>query len=191
MPLNRTPFELRMELMEELGSPRGPDDQYTAALVSQGAGLNFDSERKHSPLLRSAYMGADLTIAAIIKRGADINQQDCDGWTALMWAANRGNHKTVKILCDAGADMHLFGKNGETAFSLAETPARQQPRMDRHDMTMQELVYAQKALNVKQAQAEAEAAIMAGQNAVAAIESGAAAPIKVMRPLQLRKGFTP
>lgn len=191
MPLNRTPFELRMELMEELGAPRGPDDAYTAALVSQGAGLNFDADRKHSPLLRSAYMGADLTIAAIIKRGADINQQDCDGWTALMWAANRGNHKTVKLLCDAGADMHLFGRGGETAFSLAENPVRGQPRADRHDKTVQELVYAQKLLNVKEAQAEAEAAIMGGRNAVAEIEAGTAGPVSVMRPLQLKKGFTP
>lgn len=175
--------------MEELGHPRGPDEVMAVSYVRQGAPLGFDEEGRSSPLLRAAYVDAAEVVKAILEKGVDIDQQDSRGWTALMVAANRGNHKTVKLLCDNGADMHLFGKNGETAFRLAEEPAAGQPRMPRHDKTMQELVYAQKALNVKEAQAEAEAALRAGQVAVAAVEEGAAAPVSVMRPLKYRKGF--
>jgi hypothetical protein len=177
-----TPTELRIALMEELGHPRGPDEVIAASYVRQGAPLGFDEERRSSPLLRAAYVDATEVVEAILKQGVPIDQQDNRGWTALMVAANRGNYKTVKLLCDNGADMHRFGNNGETAFSLVNEPAQGQPRMPRHDKAEQELVYAQKALNVKQAQAEAEAAI-----------SGIESPIGIMRPVTLknRKGFAP
>lgn len=182
--------------MDELCGPRGPDEVMAVHYINQGAPLGFDEQRRMSPLLRAAYMDAADVVTAILKKGVDINQQNDHGWTALMMAANRGNYKTVKLLCDLGADMHRYGRFGETAFNLVETPVDGQPRMDRHDKTMQELVYAQKLLNVRQAQAEAEAALAGGRNAVAEIEAGAAGPVSVMRPLQLKsgqpkKGFSP
>lgn len=186
-----TPTELRISLMDELCGPRGPDEVMAIAYINQGAPLGFDEQGRWSPLLRAAYVDATEVVETILKKGVPVDQQDSRGWSALMVAANRGNYKTVKLLCDKGADLHCCGKAGETAFTLAENPAEGQPRMDRHDKTVQELVYAQKLLNVKQAQTEAEAAIMAGQNAVAAVEEGAARPVAVMRPLQLKKGFTP
>lgn len=186
-----TPTELRISLMDELCGPRGPDEVMAIAYINQGAPLGFDEKGRNSPLLRAAYVDATEVVEAILKKGVDINQQDSRGWTALMQAANRGNYKTVKLLCDAGADMHRFGASGETAFNLAESPVEGQPRMDRHDRAMQELVYAQKALNVKEAQAEAEAAIMRGQNAENDVHAGASGPVSVMRPLQLKKGYAP
>lgn len=186
-----TPTELRICLMEELGPPRGPDEVMAVSYVRQGAPLGFDEERRSSPLLRAAYVDAADVVTAILEKGVDINQQDCRGWSALMVAANRGNYKTVKLLCDNGADMHLYGKQGETAYRLAEEPAQGQPRMARHDKTVQEIVCAQKRRNVAEAMAEAEAAMRAGQAAEAAVAEGAAVNINVMRPLRLRKGMTP
>jgi ankyrin repeat protein len=90
---------------------RYSDDEAVAMakiFLEFGADVNGGEliEKKDTPLIAAACLGADKVGILYIEHGANINHAGCHGGTAIHWAAWCGRNVLLKRLLDAGADIH-------------------------------------------------------------------------------------
>ena len=91
-------------------------------LIKAGADVNKSNDCDLTPLMNSAFHGADKCVALLIKAGADVNKQDMHGRSPLICAAensNPNNGKCIEVLVDSGADVNNLNSNGYSALMIA------------------------------------------------------------------------
>ncbi|HMG93182.1 MAG TPA: ankyrin repeat domain-containing protein [Chryseolinea sp.] len=90
---------------------RYTDDEAVATakiFLEFGADVNGGAliEKKDTPLIAAASLGADQVGILYIEHGANIHHAGCHGGTAIHWAAWCGRNILVKRLLEAGADVN-------------------------------------------------------------------------------------
>src|SRR4051812_5816990 len=88
-------------------------------LVSLGADVNAQNQRKVTPLHMAARYGLPLVAAALLRHGADVNARDVNHETPLYRAANLGYPSVARVLLHHGADPHLPDRRGQTPLHRA------------------------------------------------------------------------
>ncbi len=78
-----------------------------AALIKEGADVNFQTPRGETALNVAVDMNQAPFVRELIAAGADVNKRNTlSGQTPLIAAAMGGNNETVQLLLDAGADVN-------------------------------------------------------------------------------------
>ena len=89
-------------------------------LVSKGANVNVQDQKKRTPLIFAATNGHTSIVEFLISKGAEVNAKDSGGRTALLYASKRSFNETAALLIDKGADVNVQSKKkGITPLMLA------------------------------------------------------------------------
>lgn len=99
-------------------------DQQVALLILDGANVNAQGDRGHTPLITAAIEGHYKICDMLIGSGANVNAKDADGVTALMHAAEYGRYEICELLIRDGADVYALDNHGWTALRLAASEKR-------------------------------------------------------------------
>lgn len=98
---------------------KGYDVKKIEFLITQGASVNAEFDKKIRPLHVACVFGYMEIVQFLIKNGADINAKDNSSLTPLHCAAIAGQKIVVKHLLDAGADPDVVTSFGRTTFKRA------------------------------------------------------------------------
>ncbi|XP_031631948.1 serine protease persephone-like isoform X2 [Contarinia nasturtii] len=90
-----------------------------AELISDGANLFSEDERKQTPLHIAAAFGNLKVVEYLIEKGIDINAEDNDKNTPLHAAAQRGKAEIVNYLVNNGANIRALNNENKTPHDVA------------------------------------------------------------------------
>lgn len=106
---------------------RAGDAATVAAMLQQGANLNFASHVGETALHAATAAGSLQTVILLVNAGADVNATTSNGWTPLHHAARFGHADIANFLVNHGANI-----NAATTETPPKTPM--QMALDKGDL---------------------------------------------------------
>lgn len=104
---------------EYLAAAKQGQNDVIAAMLNQGANVNFANAQGETVLHIAAASGNYALADLVLARGASVNALTSGGWTALHSAARFGHLEIVDLLLQAGVETSAINSDGKTALDLA------------------------------------------------------------------------